>query len=495
MGVRSTHASYDKAAPKWQRVRDICGGQDAMVAAGERYLPKLRDQSASEYDAYLKRGTFYNASARTMEGLTGMLFRKPPKVDVAEAIKPALNDVDMQGTPFNVMAQDIVAEILKVGRYGILIDHPKPVVSEGPLTVAKAEQLGLRPSMQVYLAENILNWRLSRIKNQTVLSMVVLQETIEVPSATGDEFKRDQKNQYRVLDIDSENNFYRVRIFQIGDKDQDVLKETFYPIINGAPFDFIPFVFIGVDSMDVDVDEAPLIDLVNVNEKHWRVTATYEHGCHFTGLPTPVISGYSLGVPEDGKPQESFYIGSTKAWVFPDPNAKADYLEFTGQGLGALEKNLDRKEQQMAILGARMIAAEKKTAETATTASIHRTGENSILSKIAISVSLALTRSLTIFGQWFGVNSLPIYQINREFLPATVDAQLLASWLKALQAGSISFEDWYDLLQRGDLVDSEKTPEDALKEIQDGPSFAPAPVAGTDPGKTGDPPKNTPPAA
>jgi len=36
-------------------------------------------------------------------------------------------------------------------------------------------------------------------------------------------------------------------------------------------------------------------------------------------------------------------------------DAKVGYLEFSGQGLGALEKALDHKEKLMAILGSRLL--------------------------------------------------------------------------------------------------------------------------------------------
>jgi hypothetical protein len=67
------------------------------------------------------------------------------------------------------------------------------------------------------------------------------------------------------------------------------------------------------------------------------VSADYEHGCHFTGLPTPWIAGYQAADPE--KP-DTFYIGSTAAWTFGDPNAKCGYLEFSGGGLDFSERQL-----------------------------------------------------------------------------------------------------------------------------------------------------------
>ena len=76
MPVNSTHLDYDAALPAWLRARDVFAGEDAIKAAGERYLPKLAEQSQVDYDAYRTRGSFFNATARTVEGFIGLIFRR-----------------------------------------------------------------------------------------------------------------------------------------------------------------------------------------------------------------------------------------------------------------------------------------------------------------------------------------------------------------------------------------------------------------------------------
>lgn len=483
MSVKQTHPEYDKYAPKWKRCRDVALGQDAVHEAGVLYLPKLRDQTDDEYKAMVKRATFYNASWRTIAGLTGMLFRKPPKQDTPAGIKDELEDVTMKGTPLNTFVAEVTEESIEIGRIGVLVDFPPMVNTGAVVTLAKAKDGGLRPMMQMYKAENIINWKMRRIANKTVLGMVVLTESVAIPK---DEFKEDFETRYRVLDLEPFTATYRIRVFRIDERGNDQLLETIIPLMNGQLMNSIPFFFINTETTEPPCQEPPLIDLVDLNLAHYRVTADYEHGCHFAGMPTPVISGYQIAVPEQGKPAETFYIGSAKAWVFPNPDAKAEYLEFTGQGLQALEKNLDRKESQMAILGARMIAQEKKVAETATTTAIHRTGENSILASVALTVSLSIVRALEIFAEWAGIeNPKCEYEINRDFLPASIDAQMLASLLKAYQSSAMSFETLFDLLQRGDMVAPELTPEQEQERIKAiPPPLPPAPL----PNQPGAPP-------
>ena len=489
-GVATQHPDYVLRAAQWKRCRDAAAGQDAVHAARVTYLPQLKEQTNEEYNAYLMRAGFYNATGRTISGLIGMLFRKPPTQVVPDAITEDLNDVDMCGKPLLMFAQDVAEDCLEVGRVGILVDHSIPPPTSIIATVANAKQLGLRPMLQMYEAESIINWRVGRINNRTVLAMVVLQEVYSYPIGEGPpdtigpfapkstEFKAVTETRYRVLDIDTANgNTYRQRIFRKDRDNNDQLVETIVPLMNGQPLVLIPFFFVGPDGIDIDCEEPPLLDLVDVNLSHYRTNADYEHGCHFTGLPTPYICGYQNPNPE--KPAASFYIGSGKAWILPNADAKVDYLEFTGQGLTSLKENLDRKEGQMAVLGARMLAPEKKTAETATTAAIHRTGENSVLSGIGISVSLALKSVLKIFAEWAQASGDAIeFEINRDFMPVSIDAPTLVAIVQAWQDNAISFDTMFDLLQRGDMVESEKSADDEQQEIKDNPPpVKPVPAA------------------
>lgn len=466
--VDTPHLGYVKFSGKWKRCRDVVAGQDEVHAATVAYLPRLKDQSDDDYAAMVKRAGFYNATWRTISGLLGMLFRKPPMLDVPGGIKPHLDDIDMAGHSFDNLARNTACEILEVGRIGILVDHPPKLARNA--TIAEAERLGIRPSMQVYKAESILNWRHRRISNRWMLCMVVLREEHSEPDG---EWAETTETRFRVLDLDDGGN-YRQRVFRVKDGKDEQIGGDIYPLMNNKPLEFIPFWIVGTDGVDASLDEPPLIDLVDLNLHHYRVTADYEHGCHFTGLPTAVVSGYTS---ENG---EKLYIGSTTAWIFPDPNAKATFLEFTGQGLDALKGNLDRKEQQMAILGARMLAEEKRTAETATTAAIHRTGENSVLSAIAIAVSDALEEALTMFSEWAGQQAKVEFAINRDFLPVALDAQQLTALFALKQGGGLSDAEFFELLQRGDVIDSTKKLETHQGEIDNAPPPAPTQQAAND---------------
>lgn len=454
-GVATEHPEYTKRLPQWIRCRDAIAGQDAVHAKGITYLPKLNDQSDPDYDAYKKRALFYNATKRTVSGLVGMLFRKPPNKEAPESLDAVLEDVDLCGKPFDVFAQKVAEECISVGRVGVLVDYPKRPENT-VVTLKVAEEMNLRPTMKIYETETIINWRFESIANVWTLVMVVLQEEHEIPE---DEFSHKSETRWRVLDLFE--GFYRVRLFRKNERgDDELVGQPEFPQQNNAAMRSIPFFVMTPAGVSFEIKEPPLIDLVNVNLSHYKTTADYEHGCHFTALPTLFLAGYQAPVVANGAAPPKIYLGSQEAITQSNKDATAKFIEFSGLGLTSIEKNLDRKESQMAILGARMLAPEKKQAETATTSAIHRAGEGSVLSAISIAVSIGLGKALTIFADWAGAAQKCVYKLNRDFLPLNIDGTTLTSYVQAWQAGAINEEEFFDLLQRGDIVDADLTIED-----------------------------------
>lgn len=482
--VRATHPQYDAFSGKWKKCRDAMLGQDTIHNAGIAYLPRLKEQTDADYNAYKNRTEFYNASWRTVEGFKGMIFRKPPSQKLPKGLDDLINNIDLKGAPLDELANNVVCDILEIGRIGLLVDYPQAPDNENglPVTVAQAETLKLRPSIQVYAGESIINWKYRVINNETVLALVVLKEQVYVDDG---EFGHKCIEQFRVLDLQV-NNTYRIRLFQIGTANVAVqIGEDIVPLMNSAPLNFIPFVVIGTEATKADVQEPPMIDLVNLNLSHYAANADYKHGLHFTGLPTPWITGYSTKLDASGKP-EVLYIGSQAAWLIQDAQAKVGYLEFTGQGLQSLRDYLDSCKQEMATLGARMLADTSiRQVETFGATAIKHNGENSVLAAVAISASRGLKIALDWFCEWAGQKFDVEYDLNRDFLPVQMDGPTLTAYIGAWQSGALSEQELFDNLKRGDIIEAEKTLEEHQAEIDSAPP--PAPTATAEPGRLGKP--------
>lgn len=459
-GVKTTHPDYDRLSPLWQRCRDAVAGQDAIHKAGEKYLPKLKAEDKDDYAARLQRSDFFNATWRTISGLTGMAFRKPPVANLPPAIEKWTTDIDLGGVNLDALAEQVVEEVLEVGRVGLLVDHP-PIEKDKAgkvvqISQAVAEAKGQRPSIQLYPTETIRNWKFGRVANKRVLTMVVLCEKASIPK---DEFEDKAEDRYRVLDLDKAGA-YRQRVFKVEDGKDILVEGPLYPVMGGNPLDYIPFLIVGRSGKGDMPDEPPLIDLVDANIAWYQINSTHRHTLYFCP-PTFYITGVVL------EENQTITVGGTSALVLPDPNSKVGYAEPSGTLVPELRATLADKKQEMAVLGARMIADETRQVETLGATQIKRTGENSILARIVIATSEAIEAALGIMAQWAGVGNPAVsYQVNRDFAPAMLGPQELTALVAAWQNGALSEAELYEVLQRGDVIDAAKPFEEHQEEAE-----------------------------
>lgn len=445
MSVKTLHPDYIAIASEWKKCRDVASGEKAIHDAGVEYLPKLAQETEDNYQLRLGMTPFFNATWRTIAGLRGMLFRKPPVVKAQANILKELDNIDLSGTSMDDLAQEVVEEALTVGRVGLLVDYPQ-VEDAGFITKADVISRGLRATIVLYKSEAIINWKTHNNNGAKQLTMVVLKEKAALSGKT--EFDHASENRYRVLDII--NGVYRQRLFRVNDKDQDELISESFPLMNNQHMTFIPFVFIGVDKIGVDVDEPPLIDLVNTNLKHYGQATSYERGCFFSGLPTMFISGHES---DNNNP---IYIGGSVANALPNPSAKAYYVEVAGN-FAALRTNLEDKKREMAVLGARMLEEQKLGVEAAEAIARRQNGEESFLSAIAQTVSKGLTQAINWFAMWQNADGENKYDINRDFVPTKMDAQTLTALVGAWQMGAFSKETLFNNLKNGEIIDDSVT--------------------------------------
>ena len=449
----TTHSEYAAAQARWMACRDVIDGEDAVHKGGDRYLPKLTDQTTSDYKAYVMRAPFYNATSRTIDGLVGLLFRKDPMLTVPAAMQPIIDDMTLTNADFMEVAEVVTREVIGMGRVGALVEYPQVV--EGPLTQAQAQSQNLRPYVSIYKTESIINWRVERVNNVSQPVMVTLMESV---SEWSSEFECSQIAQIRALML-FEGRYFQRLYRKNARQEWEQHGEDIYPLMRGRPLDYIPMVIFGPAHNDVAVQKPPVYDLVTLNLSHYRTTADLEHGAHFTGLPTAVVTGYS---PAD---TEKLAIGSSNAWIFPEPAAKASYLEFTGQGLQALETRLKEKEAGMAAIGARMLAPEKNVAEASRTVRLRHSGEGAVLAAIGDMVEHGFDRVLQICADWEGLTGEVKTEFNDDFEDTVMLAQDITALVGAWQAGAISFDTLFWNLKQGEMVEGEKTAQMEKEEI------------------------------
>ena len=492
--------------PAWTRARDVLSGEDAVKAAGERYLPRLDAQTDEDYLAYLMRGCFFNATARTADGYVGLIFRRAPLVRLPDAglvrrqphhhaavvigpggagavvngagsaVQPVTsagsvdrpgtspvgksmaefgNDVDMRGTSLYAYAKGVVGEVVGLGRAGTLIDWNSG--SEARVYAA------------MYRAEDIRNWRVERVDGRNQLTLLVLAESVEVVVAgadgEADEFNTKPVEQLRVLrltGVGAERGclvevWRKVEGKKQGDKEEWEVVERLVPTRRGRPLPLIPFVFHGCRHSQAAVDRLPMGDIISLNLDHYRLDADYKHGVHFTALPTAWVSGFSK--------DEVLRIGSSAAWATDQVGAAAGFLEFHGAGLTTFERAKDHDERSMAALGARVLDMAKNVGESATAMSLRFAGQDCILAGLAGVVSGGLSNVLRWVYWWNSsveaVMEIPdddvLCELSSDYRGGALEGRNLLAVVNSWKIGAISNETLLDNLRRGLIVTDGRT--------------------------------------
>jgi hypothetical protein len=410
MAIDATHREYDASVPAWVRARDVLAGEDAVKAAGEKYLARLDSQSDEEYAAYKARSAFFGATARTVKEYLDLVFRKGPVLSLgsSEGLKAFAPDCDLWGLGFVAYARRVVGEVLAVGRGGSLVLWDE----------------GGRPVVSFWKAEDIVNWRVERVAGSVVLVELVLRDA----------------ERLRVLKL-VESACVQEVWYRSAMAEGWVLQQRVCLRRKGAPLSFIPFVFHGPRNSRPEPDALPLADIIAANLDHYRLDADYKQGLHFAALPTAWVSGFDKSAP--------LRIGSSTAWVSEVPGASAGYLEFSGRGLAHLERAIEKVERRMALLGARMLEGNEPTSGGG---SGHLCGLGSIVEALNVSLSQVLR-----MAQWWSEGGELRAQtasiaMDTDLSARVVSGELISAVVGAWRDGAISRETMLDWLKRWEVL-------------------------------------------
>lgn len=417
MPVTSTHPQYKEYVDNWIDCRIAFEGEKAVKAARTRYLPKLVGQSEADYESYKNRAVFYAIVDKTVQSLVGMAADMPVELHYPEPMSSYFND--HSGLQFNELMLICIQELVLMARVGVLVD--RPATGGGPYFV-------------IYKTEDIINWKMDRDR----LTSLVLREQYEETSDT-DEFDVTIKVRYRHLKI--ENDELVINVY-----DERPSLTASYTVINtGRVMSRIPFVCANSKGLNIEPARSSVQDLVSVNFSQYRSSADLEHGRHFTGLPTPYITG-AAG-------DEKMRIGSTTAWVIPNEKATVGFLEFTGQGLQSLEKAIVEKKSLLASLSARLIDNSSRGSEAAETVRLRYMSETASLKVIVMTVQALLNEVYGLIAEMEGYDASEIrIKLNTDFLGSKMSAAELTAWTRAYLDGAVPMTLYIHALKEGRVM-------------------------------------------
>ena len=415
----------------YRLINDCVAGQRAVKKRGTTYLPApnpddVSEENVARYSAYRTRAVFYSVTQRTLSGLVGEVFARDPVEEIPTSLDVVSEDADGSGLTLTQLAKRACRYTLSAGRAGVLADYP---AVEGAASKAEVEYGGVQPTLTIYDALSVINWRTKKHKAKSYLTLVVLEEKYDDED---DGFNVTKKVQYRVLRL--VEGVYTVEVWRDG---AVYIAQTVPQDAAGNPFNKIPFTFIGSENNDAEIDLPPMLALADLNVAHYRNSADYEEGVYMVGQPTPVFAGLTETWVESVM-EGQVRLGSRGGVMLPQ-GGSADLLQM--QANTAASEAMDKKERQMVALGAKLVE-QKEVQRTATEASIENNSETSVLADVAKNVSTAIKFGLEMCARFSGDEGAEIvYELNTDFslarMTASERAQLISEW----HAGAISFSE------------------------------------------------------
>lgn len=431
-------ASVSKIDGKSTREPAMTGFEDKVVAC---YIPPLSNRMTYiEYVIYLFRGHYYNTVALTKAGYLGMIFGKAPEIALPSGAGPLLNDADLAETPLAEYLEDVVDEVLSVGRVGVLVDRPSV---SGQATVGEAQRAGLRPYFATYKAEDMLDWKSERRGARNVTTYWKLRERVRRGG--------DYDYNYRELKLD-ESGYHQV-LWTRAKKDEDYAPTTINPSMGpletGKPLDSIPFYPFSPRGGGAEIESPILLDLIEMALEHYQSQTEYANARFSTAIPTAAFLGFSE------EEAESIVLGGLNAIVSSNPDADVKYLEYAGLGLEPLRNAIQDIEARMAKWS-RMLTEDKKAAEAADTLRIRASGEKVTLSDIARSASRIASQMLTLACTWNNTAGAASITLCADYSEASTDSATITALEKAVVDGRLTQTDFNAYLRRMGIIDAKR---------------------------------------
>ena len=443
--VSNQHLLFQSHLEDCIKMRTVFEGDKAIKKNAEIYVPKNKGVDKADYNAIIQRSVFENFTEATAKGISGLIFAKEPTISLPTSLELLKDNIDMDDNTIVDLSQNIVNELMEVGRCGLLIDVPN--INTKGMTKPQTDALNIRAFTKLYKSETIINWRYESINSVNKLTLLVLHEVYEDWT---DRFTSTLKNRYRVYSLI--DNVCYVEVYEQNDKVFENTMEMKLVIVKGSTINYIPFIPLTYKDISIIPIKPPLMDIANINLNYYGVAVERRNVIHFVG--NPFFMGKGINTRDDKGNALTITLGSSIAQIFQEPNADMKIVETQGTGLAFNESYLNDCKSTMAALGARLLVPEANAQISENTMQMKTAGYRATIMQIANTASRGITQALKIIAEWEGQNPDEVkLELNTDYNLSEMDAQTITALVTAWQTGAIRQEDMFKKLQKGEVIE------------------------------------------
>jgi hypothetical protein len=162
-----------------------------------------------------------------------------------------------------------------------------------------------------------------------------------------------------------------------------------------------------------------------------------------------------------------FVIGPSEFKLIRSPDAKLGMLEFTGSGIEAVMDSMSNKFAHIVSIGGDASFDTNRQSENAETFRLRMAKETSAMSNIVLYAEKGINRMLRVAAGWLSPSEDMNIKINRDFLDATMSADLLKAINEAVVMGLISRKAAFDIRMKNEIYPDNWTFEEEEKLLDD----------------------------
>ena len=155
--ILQRHELYDNYATRWEYyIRSYLGGEEYK---GGRYLQEYNLELENEFEKRLQFTPLDNHCRNIVHIYSSFLFRVAPtrQLGILEddpTVPMFLDDADLEGRSYNALLREVQTYASVYGHCWLLIDKP----NSNARTRAEELQQEIRPYMNIYTPENVMDW-------------------------------------------------------------------------------------------------------------------------------------------------------------------------------------------------------------------------------------------------------------------------------------------------------------------------------------------------
>ncbi len=333
--IDAPSAAYLNMSLCWELIHDLLGGSDAMRTAANKWLSQEPLEEDKSYKNRLARSFLYGAYRDTVAKIVSKPFSQPVEIIDNEKLPEPLGDmrynIDKLGRNITQFAREVFEAGVIYGLTHILIDYP---TSDGNVnTLADERETKTRPVFVHIKPTQLIGWQTRRDNaGNAVLTQIRISETrVEPAGLYGDQ----------VVEYIRVYNAANWEIYRKADEKEFTLYQR-----GEHTFGAVPLVTFYTDRAGFLTGTPPLSDLADLNLAHWQSNSDQRNILRFARTAVLLATGF-----KEDELEGALAIGPNQVIKSGNENATLKYVEHSGAAIGAGQRDLERLEEQMEVLG------------------------------------------------------------------------------------------------------------------------------------------------